>query len=388
MELERLKRISELEDRKLAREILYNVHRKVEANNLEQYDILERQIYEEIKDPLEKFYIYTTMEYKENLDVNDEFMQPMLEVNNSIFLACNDDKLKKILSENRIYKGVVRTEENDYNVEVKLSQSYKYIGEIEKLYKIFRINDLEWHTINCPHVYRFVDLVFDLDIEEEEIVEIKVDLEEYEEFKKVNLVPLWNVQFLKIRDESFSITSDGLNYEHFLEISEQHGYLVDRGNEHYISFKYEEEKMIIISDYDMPFTWNMVMIKKKIERNYSYEIYSNDRNLNFLSRYAILNQSIVPTKGEVSRLVKLYDLGKEFEFVDIYILDVYDKEIKTRNFNSFMKDDIRIESYKRIMLITFRSKVGADNLEHEKISFFISEIQLYFPEYKCVGGLT
>ncbi|MCL1924634.1 MAG: hypothetical protein FWF50_03520 [Defluviitaleaceae bacterium] len=350
------------------------------------------------------------MEHKQNINPNDEFMQPMLQENNSIFLDCDSNKFEELLSSNKVYKGTIKTAENSYNIRATLQQSSKYINQIQNLYEIFKINNLEWHTVNCPHIYRFVDIIFDDLNLEEDILEIDLDLEEYEQYKRTNLVPLWNVSFLKMKDESFSITEDGMNYEHYLTISEQNGYLVDKGNKHYLSFKREKNKMIILSDYDKPLLWDIVVINSRDIENtdeikstknfdiepysnflnnsvYSYELNSNNRNLSFLSRFAILNEAINPTKGEVLRLVKLYELSKQFDFLDIQILDYYTKPIKTINFNNFIPDDIRLESYKKIMLITFKNKSNIKSLQYEKISFFTSEIQLYFPQYNCIGTL-
>lgn len=403
MELERLKRISNLNDRKLAREIFYNIHEDVENYNLNLYSILEKEIYNEIKDPLEKFYVYTTMEYKQNLNANDEFMFPMLEKNYTLFLDCDLDKFNEILSSNKVYKGVLKTAEHEHNIEATISKSYKYIEQIERLYEVFNINKIDWHTINCPYIYRFVDInillpsnkesdqpsIFDnFDLEEnDDIVEIDINLGEYEQYKKTNLIPLWNINFLEKKDDSFSHSENSASSIHNLNMDMKNGYLVDKNNEYFSSYEYKETQMVILANSTDRLVWNIVSITMKNDNTYSYEVYSNRRNLNFISRYAILNESIVPTKGEVSRLVKIYELSSQFEFVDIEIVSNFYEPIRTIAFNSFILDDIRIEGYKNIMLVTFKNKLSMDHLQYEKISFFISEIQLYFLEYKCVGEI-
>lgn len=55
--------------------------------------------------------------------------------------------------------------------------------------------------------------------------------------------------------------------------------------------------------------------------------------------------------------------------------------------NPFISDHVRSEKDKKVMKLRFRA---SDNsfIRHDILSFLVSEIQMYFPEYKCEGELS
>ena len=70
---QRLKHISNLDERRMFRKVLEDVYTHIVDYNMDMYDKLEKRIYNEIDDPLEKFYIYTTILDRKDVDPISEF---------------------------------------------------------------------------------------------------------------------------------------------------------------------------------------------------------------------------------------------------------------------------------------------------------------------------
>lgn len=418
---DRLNKVNNLSDRRLLRDILYDVYGNVIDYNMDMYDKLEKRIYDEIPDPLDKFYIYTSLDILENIDPISDFLHPILtedlsetrynmeEIHEklktgeplilaSIFMQCDILAFQEILQKKKTYKGYVKTEKDIYQITVSLKRCERYIQEIEKLYRIFQLNGVEWSTINCPYAYKFVDIVLSSQLAikpGEKITEISIDLAEYERYKVINAVPLWNIKQIIGDDKSFPMPAkDRINYDHMVALEDlgtQNGYLVGLDNEDYIYCKRLENDLVIISSNSDQHSWNLLQIENVSNvkaQNFLYELLSNKRNLGFAGRYASVKSMVIRTKGEISRLLKSYEISKELDFVGVEIRESYNKPNETVNFNDFIDDNIRVDAYKKVMLLTFRGANREGFLALDKMSFLVSEIQVLFPEYKCIGELV
>ena len=421
---DRLNMISDLDERRMLRSVLYDVYGNTVEYNMEMYDRLEERIYSEITDPKEKYYIYTCIDTVENIDPIDDFLHPIIpsdledtvydmkEINEklqsgepvviaSIFMKCSAAMLKKLLGRKRAYKGYVKTDKNVHEVGVHLKQCDKYIREIEKLYRAFQNNNIEWNTVNCPYAYKFVDIVLDTPLsmeENENVKEISIDLAEYERFKVPNAIPLWNITEFKARDAEFPTPMpviDRIIYEHKIALEDhgvQNGYLVALDNRDYIYSRRKAEELIVVSTDNNQASWNLLKIENIAnigKKGYPYEILTNKRELGFAGRFSSVKSLVLRTRGEIARLLQSYDeMSKQLKFREVEILEEYNKPQETFEFNTFIDDNIRIDPYKKIMLITFSAENVDDYLIQDKMSFLISEIQILFPEYKCIGELV
>ncbi len=417
----RLNKVNDLKDRKLLKNILYDVFENIVDYNMDMYDRLEKRIYNEIDDPLNKFYIYTCLDMAQDVDPISEFLHPMIpsdlenviynmdEMNErlqkneevtltSVFMKCDNTTFKEILSRKRSYKGFIKTDKDIHEIKVSLRQCQKYIEEIEKLYRIFQYNSITWNTVNCPYAYKFVDIVLNSSLilkPGEKITEISIDLAEYEKYKVVNAVPLWNVKQITVSDKFFPMPAiDRINFDHTLSLTEsgiQNGYMVGLDNRNYIYCKRLEQDLVIVSSYDQQHQWDLIQIEdisNSRRKTFAYELMSNKRNLGFIGRYSTVKSIVIRTKGEIARLCQSYEVSKEILFQSVEIKDSYDKSEETVDYNSFIDDNIRIDAFKKIMLIKFKPLDRENFLVQDKMSFIISEMQIVFPEYKCIGELV
>lgn len=74
---DRLNKISDLDERKLLKKVLLDVYEGIINYNLNMYENLEKRIYDEIDDPLEKFYVYSSLIHISDLDPISNFFHAM-----------------------------------------------------------------------------------------------------------------------------------------------------------------------------------------------------------------------------------------------------------------------------------------------------------------------
>lgn len=416
----RLNKIKNLENRKLLKDVLYDVFDSVQKYNLQMYDTLEQRIYNEIDDPLGKFYIYTSIMPRDEIDPISDFMHPIVAADTehngidieaielslqegqntilqTLFLQCDNQCIKKMTTSK--FSAQLMTKNNTYDVELTVVQSKKYIKEIENLYKVFKDNSVVWNTINCPHIFKYVDVSLDKNFKlqaGEKLLDITFNLADYEPYVCRDLIPVWNIQKLTTQDKTFPIpvpAKDFINYDHKIslaELGEQNGYMIDIHNEGVLYCKREQNELIIVSSLSEQTQWKLVKIENRQndrKEKYKHRVFSNSRNLGFVGRYSTLKALVVRTKAEISRIFESYDSIEDLELYDVSVKEVYNKPVETINFNSFVDDEIRIDKYKKVMLVQFSTTHKEDYLIKEKMSFLVSELQVLFPEYKCVGEL-
>ena len=75
---QRLNHVTSLEERRLLRNVLEDVYSHIVDYNMDMYDKLEQRIYNEMDDPLEKFYIYCTILDRKEIDPISDFFHPIL----------------------------------------------------------------------------------------------------------------------------------------------------------------------------------------------------------------------------------------------------------------------------------------------------------------------
>lgn len=417
----RLQNISDLAERRRLRTVLNDVFESIIDYNEAMYQSLEHKIYSEIEDKMDKLYIYSSLEHISNIDPISKFLHPMdlkdLSINErnmalleeqliteqevilaQIFMKCNYLKFQEILERTEGYKGYIQTTDHLYEVQISLRRCMKYIQIIEDLYQVFQLNGVEWNTVYCPYAYKFIDVVLHSEVtlqNGEQIKEITIDLGEYEKYKVLDMIPVWNVKPTEVQDKSFPMPAkDRIHYEHQISLYElglEHGYMVGLCNEKFSYMKRCGEELTIVSDIPDQKTWNLIQISSLDDpnRKYEYTLVSNHRDLGFIGRFASVRGMIIRTRGEIIRLLASYDISDRFIFKDLKVVkkEGYKYE-QTMNFNHFIDDHIRLDTLKNILLLQFHPLITDDFLLYDHLSFLVSEIQMLFPEYRCVGELV
>jgi len=416
--IERLRKIEDLEQRQLLKDIVSGVFVNLIDYQDEMNKKLEERIFNEIDDVENRFDIYVTLSSKEDVDPIHECLFPMrpadlksksinfkkmLEAfkNNesvelfTLFLECDSIKIQQLLAQQRLFNGKLVTTEGQVEIKVSLSQNTDYLQEINKLYPLFQVNGLPWKTINHPFVYKFfnVNLVNCPPLNEDaEITEIIVDLEEYEQEKRLNMVPLWNIERHEVKNVGFPIPAiDKVNYEHVLsirKIGNEHGYLVEADEDNVRYVKRSDNELTIVSPRDKSGVWQLIKIAKMEDEKIgklNYELVSNRRIEHFIHKFANKYTANVKTKGEITRMINSFEAADSFELIDVEIVDSYSGTSFTHSANTFLTEMIGENNYKKTMLLKFKANEERNFIANDTLSFLVSEVQRHFFEYECVG---
>ncbi len=415
---ERLRKIEDLEQRQLLKDIVSGVFVNLIDYQDEMNRKLEERVFNEIEDVENRFDIYVTLSSKEDVDPIHQCLFPMrpadLETKGidtakllqslknkeqavlcTLFLECDSIQIQQLLVEKRRFNGTLVTTEGQVEIKVSLSRNSDYLQEIDKLYPIFQINGLPWKTINHPYAYKFLDVNL-VDCpplnEDTEIIDMIVDLEEYESKKRLDMVPLWNIERHEVKNVGFPIPAfDKINYEHVLsirKIGNEHGYLVEADEENVRYVKRSDNELTIVSPQDKSGVWQLIKIAKMEDEKIGklhYELVSNRRIEHFMHKFASKYTANVKTKGEITRMINSFEAAASVELVDVDIVDPFSRAGFTHSANPFLTEMIGENSHKKTMLLKFKAKAKKDFIANDILSFLVSEVQRHFFEYKCVG---
>ena len=415
---ERLRKIENLEQRQLLKDIISGVLVNLVDYQDEMNKKLEERVFNEIEDWENKHDIYVTLCLKEDVDPIHDSLFPMnpTDLENkqidmaqllesfrrnesasllTLFLECDLKQIKQLLAQKRYFVGQLLTTEGHYDVKVCLKQNTTYIEEIDKLYPIFQVNGLPWKTVNNPFAHKFFDVVL-LDCpplnEETEIIKFTIDLEEFDDKKRLDMVPLWNIERLEVKNTGFPIPAmDKVNYEHIISIRKtgsKHGYLVEEDEENIRYVKRSEDELMIVSPLDKSGIWKIMKIanieKEKVGK-LSYDLVSNRRIDRFMNKFVNKYAVSVKTKGEIIRLVNSFEAAIAMELVDVEIVDTIQGVSFSHPINPFLINVIGEHSDKKVMLLLFKAKEEMTFISNDVLSFLVAEVQRQFYEYKCEG---
>jgi len=453
---------SNINDRKILNDVLYDVHAPIAKDNMLMYKNLEDNLYNEVlnrgkgkknSNIKSEYAIYTSLDYLENqINSKSKFLHPMvssdldIKQNNaaaiiktqaviaSMFMKCSNSDIMRMLNENDVLEGSIKTNKDEYAIEVKIKKCTKYIKKIEELYKAFKNNNLDWITVNCPYAYKFIDIVLITAIsieKDEKVEEIAVSFGSYDQYVYSGVIPVWNVKTISLEETSFpnlvDNALDAINiynnwdnyedrigesriYEHHISLdgaNMQNGYLVtqNQNNPSYFYLSRQENELVIATDNEGQSLWELFQIEDYSSytglsgltgeslqslQTPAFKMFSNKRNLGFIGRFVAASSIVIRTKGELARLLNSYEQSKTVPFYAVQILDTFEQVEETTDYNKLISvngENIRVDKYKKIMLLQFKI-TDSDNepyLIYDKISFLTSEAQKLYPEYHCIG---
>jgi hypothetical protein len=418
--LEKLRRMEDLEQRRLLKEIMTSFF----ANLIDYQDMnnrnLEERVFRELETGATKFDIYVSICPRSHVDPFDNLLYPvfpedlaeqtfdMKEILGklqqqeevklvTVFMKCDYLTIQKLMELKRSFRGNLKTSKGNYPIRVKLQPETRYQDEVGKLYELFLKNGIPWKTVNHPYANKFFNVVISEftanPAEEEKISEISFDLEEYETYKTTDIILLWNVERIKMAGNGFPMPAlDRVNYEHPISIRKtgvEHGYLLDEDQSNIKYLIRTEDEITVVSPCEKFDQWNLVKITQPTEgiSNPERETFSNHRQTSFINQFAAKQATPVRTRGELARIANSFETSAYFELCDIEIADHPGIKSVTYDLNPFIVDDIRVANDKKIMKVKFTAKKPELFYTYDLLSFIVSEIQMYFPEYRCVGEL-
>lgn len=422
--IEKLTKMEDLEQRKLLKDILAGFFSNLIDHQETMNTNLEKKIFAEISDQ-EGFYdIFTTVSPKNNIDPLDDFLFPVCPAElaekaweldaiqqqlaesqafwlESIFLECDYLQIKSLLTTAPTFQGEIITNTSSYSIQVKLQPNQPYQQKITALYQLFQKNNIPWKTLNIPYATHFFEVIIIKIAEgfefskEEKILEINYHLREWEAYKKKEHLLLWNIEELSLNSNGFPMPAlDKINYEHVItldKIGNEHGYLID-GDPTLIKYlKRTATELIVVQPVETESVWPGLKITQRAgwqQRKYAYQLISNKRQESFINRFTQNYASRVRTKGEIYRIINSFEISRYFELVEVLFPTDQTSAVNTYDTNSFMEDHIRLANDQKRLCLRFQVTYPEKFIIYDLLSFLISEVQMYFPEYRLEGALV
>ena len=412
---EKIDNMEELEDRTILKGIVRDVFEGLANYQKEFNHNLEDRVFNQIEDKEKHYDIYTTLVSREELKAISDFLLPILEEDSveespeeilekiqsedqpkieKLFFTVPIKKIDDLRQENKVFEGQIKTEEGSYRFEFVLEYNKEYIKAEKELYNIFVENMVGWRTANNPYGRRIFDVVvMDYDPEIEEITEfeeIEYDLDDVGEEMHRNQVPVWNIREITQKGEGFPVPAGSkINYDHYISVENldlSNGYLVLPEGFNIVSVKKEEDDIVITSDKSDSTPWQLLEIiqnKREKERDFDFPLLSNGRKEVFINKLMRSKMNNIQTRGDLERIINSYRNISEIKLEEV-VVSSNDLAGITRDYNSFIKDEIREANLKKTMLLKCSTSLNG-YLKEELLSFLVSEVQLYFPNYKCKG---
>lgn len=393
----RIEGIHDPVQRILLQDVLADVFTELLQYSEERYARLENKLDGEIGDSFNKYYVYTGVCKRDDIDITSrclfEIKTPQAYGKGylgRIFLACDYPVIRQCISKE--YKAQVITDNGEYETTVSLRYCHAYLDAIGNLYHQFNMGQKQWHTINCPFLYKMFDIV---DIRgiipgNEVVQKVEIILGELSEHVIYDAVLVWNVQeeIYKPSVETAAADNEGVYIHKILLPDKDSGYLAAPEGEdffwtvfsqdgisvHTRKRAYENMKLLKIAHMDI----------NKDLTGLLYPLQSNYRNMRHADRQALNNPRCIWTKGETMRTLSSYEVFNEFEFVDI-CMDLQG-EIPGIDMNHFIRSNSLLKSRRKVAVI-LHPKDSKDIFRYEKMFFLLSELQLYAAEYEWTGIL-
>ncbi len=418
----RMLEIENLDDRRLFKKVIGEILMSVYDYNEKAYSNLEQRILNECSPSQNRYAVYTCLTDIQHFDATDTFMHPMrpddvkkteisyqeiqtaLEKKEylklyTVFLQGSASQIYELLSQKeRRFRGTIKTEKREYQAEFCVKQNTEYMDMIERLYYIFGANYQPWLTVCTAYLKKMLD-VYLCSAErmrgKEDILEIKVDFEEYSRQIHYDMVPLWNLRLLTEKTSTYPAPSiDKVNYEHQIfsqRLDSQCEYLIRNTDIEITNIRRLNGDLYITCPMDQPCEWQMYQVDRMTgKENYRYPVLSNQFKDSFSGSITEMFRKSIKTRGEMGRLIESFDYGEYVTFMDFHIYKNVPRECISANYSmdAFIEDEIRSEGLRQVMVIDFSVREPEYYLNEDIMSFLVTQVQKIFPEYHCYGRLS
>lgn len=401
----RLKEIDDLEERKYARELLLEGLSKFFTWTDAKYEALEQRIGRELEMPGKRFHTCTTIIKREDYDPINGFWFPVCEEDikvsekpgpeyETVYLMADEKGCGEFLSQGTV-TGL--DEKSGEHIRFQIKRARRYEKMIERLYGLFTNNHIPWQVVHMGHLERFFELVPTQEIAPGSRVNIQWGI--WESCVKTEMIPLWNIQRTEVSSREYRMPCiDEVFYEHIFDLPDERtaddGYLMET-KEDILSLRYEENKVILKTKQDSlkdVCVYRMFQDTAKESYGYQYPVLSNSRKDNLAARYLHQTGNFIQTPMELGRKIEELSGGYKvevlgYEIVDKTQDDIAASELLYGDMNGFTGARVFSDDKRSILLFKMRIKEQrqADYLCKSQIRYILSQLQMEFMEYRCVG---
>ena len=378
----------------------------MEKINLDMSDV--EKVVEKYFDNKKEYPIYTIPIHKDEIaKYNDEMSPVSLELEN---VGKDEHILEEILItsdnknvENKLYSATVKINNEEYKFKVRLKNADKYVKKEKELYEMYETNKIRWKPFIMPYNTKFYNVILKLEDNKElderilkniNLGEINYEFLEIENEYFRDYVLMWNVFENNITTNTYLLREDEGMYVHQTTILQEGQTFINtkdsKGAITEIIFK-ENGIVEINSKLKNIENWSTLTVKNiRSENRYNeqkFELISNKMNKNMLNRIRQKYKNRIRSELEIYRLANAYEYLreiklkrveingylKEFDYFENkygYIVDEISREIA----KTFSKD-------KLVITIDFPENM---TFKQDKIDYFCSVINFFFPEYEII----
>ena len=411
---DRLSEIKEEDEYVFAKSVLYDGLYRMSEVFEERYKSLYKKVYDELESKEESYEIAILLLSKnentflrmffpisdldviedKEADIKEGFKEECMEDKNSIktvYLNATDSVCKAFLQEDIRVSFTNNKEKHTLLVQPK--KALRYRKEVGKLYETFSYNGLRWNTVNTAYLDRFFDI--DLSGLPQNARDVEVDYGKYADMIEEELYPVWNIEKNVFKSSTFlSPSKDGLYYERemirqkdkeiILRLIQKTGGMV--------GIRQEEEK-IIVKSYEESYSdlegYNIFDIRYTKEE-LPIGLISNKRKEGMIGRLLNKAKEKIHTEAEIERIIEELDIG---EYVSLKSCErlatnkAFLEEMKILpDMNNFTNENFQLTDESPKLILRFLRNSDS-NLCEAMVRYAISQLQISFDEYICIGVL-
>ena len=397
----KLKVIDSLDERRFAKELLLEGIGNVFAWAERKYEALEQRMQNELDAPWNYYNVCMTIINKTDYDPINPFWFPVCEADvkknvkqeyETVYLAANEE-MCRAFHEQKTLTGI--SQKSGQEVLFRIERSTRYLDSIKKLYELFADNHVPWQTLHLGHLERFFDLIPEKETAEGEIYAMQYG--KWDAFIKKEKMLLWNIQKTSIHSNEFRIPClDEVLYEHMFYLPEEKtagdGHLVET-EEDIFSIRYEKNKIILKAPKTAlgdTFLYTLHQGAPELSAGYQYPVLSNGGGDTLSGRYLQQTGSFIQTPMELYRKIEELSGGYQIHILGYEIVSHTKEKLIDGDMNGFVGAQVFDRDERKILLLRIKreEKSMADYLYESQIRYILSQMQMEFMEYRCVGVLV
>ncbi len=397
----RLREIDDLDERRFAQKLLLENLSRLFTWTESKYEALEQRVLNELEIPWKRFNIFMTVIRSEDYDPIHGFWFPVCSEDLqsvqkreclTVYLEADEESCREFLDQGTL---IGTEKESGQTVCFKVVQSDRYQKSIKKLYQLFVSNHVPWQAVHMGHLERFFDLI---PMEKEQVdLESAFDWGKWGVYIKEKMMPLWNVEKTVAHTREFRMPCiDEVFYEHICYLPKenegQDGYLVEVGK-NLLSISYEKDRILLRTAEESVEEIQLYRLhqeKPEDALGYCYPVLSNYKKDNLTARYLQRTGNFIQTEMELHRKIEEMSGGYLINLLGYEITDKVEGKAVSGDMNEFIGSRIFSEDRRKILLLRIRKKERQENdyLYKSQIRYILTQIQMEFLEYRCMGAFV
>ncbi|AOY74679.1 hypothetical protein [Clostridium formicaceticum] len=311
------------------------------------------------------------------------------------------DALKEWIEKDCRFEGkLIDKNGTEYAFNFKLYKNYDYEKIEEELYHVFYKNNIEWRTINSPYIRKMFDIIICDHMDDtssiEEIHRIELNFGDLEKYIYREYIPVWNIEIreeLCLQKRPKVLPLEEKNYYKYdlsIENDGEETVLLDSEDIEIEGITREGDQLTVLTleeanrSYWKLYSFKPINSLRDISRDIKHPIFSNHQRP--YSSHKNTFKYFLKTAAEIKGIVVSHDDLKEWNILDLQVLDDYEGGIYGEDYNVFIKNRLIPYDLRKIILIVFDVK-EKNEFTYDLLHFIFSQLQLIFPEYRWRGEL-